>query len=750
MQDQAANYASFRSRSPFESMERGMIRAESVGASDVSPITSPATAARRRRRGSLFEEIASVDYGGDAINFPLERAVSLKAIPKPEVGNVLFGDEIGKKVHAESSGEESDDPVEIDFRRRFFSLWWRAAFSPFIWSKKEKVKPWGMRALAKERAQERREWQLERDRISPSIRSLFATSQSALSEQRRAAPRFNYMGKSLSCVSFSERVLMQDAEDQTQNLSVNLSSNLSMSMESVKDGWLKSIPKSGLAWLDRTSTLTNGWEGRAVCHKAWLLRASRAREKLKARLEEEVSNVVGRDLLRHTRDTRRNGSKRRRSSARIITNRPHPSVLNSSATLQSIPHLRSPVSPGELYDEVTQGACLSSFSLSCYTQRPPTSPTADEDASQSAADRLNAQIDENERKIAECNAEISAAWKDYSRGQRKLVQARETLAKIEELSMKRKRLSERKKFLDDEKLEEVKRFMSGVPAEERERAARVILRFVRRKRKKNRGDQVMVTLETGEQRPKITWETVEFKDLVKPPVDDLSNIVRIVSNETEVDQEAVQEMEDQLHQLHLFKGDHESPIHYRYWHLAKACLEERDMAIKVEMMYRAVDNATVETMRCWTLSQRLRALEALEAVRESMAQAVLQSEKLKSAATKAAIRRADDRRWKAIDHLEKCLDYQPGMAFKSQLPPNFSHPESPLASPIESVRPQLDSIWSKQSSSKGNKTGLFTSLAKHRTWRGALPQHMGTYDTGDASRQDSIRSFTQTVVFNNL
>lgn len=89
-------------------------------------------------------------------------------------------------------------------------------------------------------------------------------------------------------------------------------------------------------------------------------------EKLKARLEEEVSNVVGRDLLRHTRDTRRNGSKRRRSSARIITNRPHPSVLNSSATLQSIPHLRSPVSPGELYDEVTQGACLSSFSLSCY------------------------------------------------------------------------------------------------------------------------------------------------------------------------------------------------------------------------------------------------------------------------------------------------------------------------------------------------------------------------------------------------
>eukprot|EP00961_Rhodomonas_salina_P273144 3690738-Rhodomonas_salina.2 len=29
-----------------------------------------------------------------------------------------------------------------------------------------------------------------------------------------------------------------------------------------------------------------------------------------------------------------------------------------------------------------------------------------------------------------------------------------------------------------------------------------------------------------------TRETVEFKDLVKPPVDDLSNIVRIVSNET--------------------------------------------------------------------------------------------------------------------------------------------------------------------------------------------------------------------------
>lgn len=43
-----------------------------------------------------------MDYGGDAINFPLERAVSLKAIPKPEVGNVLFGDEIGKKVTCDS------------------------------------------------------------------------------------------------------------------------------------------------------------------------------------------------------------------------------------------------------------------------------------------------------------------------------------------------------------------------------------------------------------------------------------------------------------------------------------------------------------------------------------------------------------------------------------------------------------------------------------------------------------------------
>jgi hypothetical protein len=157
------------------------------------------------------EDIATIRYTEPVIKPEIDSpsGQQLLAIPKPEVGIVLFGDKSARSADAsaDSSGDDSETrEKEIDFRKRFMSIWWRATFSPFIWQKKEKVKAWGLKTLTKKRALERREWLDEQSRISPATKSLCQKSQSYEYAKKLATPRQEYQGKTFSIVSFSERL----------------------------------------------------------------------------------------------------------------------------------------------------------------------------------------------------------------------------------------------------------------------------------------------------------------------------------------------------------------------------------------------------------------------------------------------------------------------------------------------------------------------------------------------------------------